>query len=822
MAVAVASLACLAVAPSVAAAAADPDHVNFTLEGCRLPAGETLPNTTTPAYAGQYVCDDADYTTGNLGKSWNELDLVPHRLTADTSVAQTYAVAITADNFNGGAPGYDVISVPVVNAALSTGDCSVIAGPQETLTPGAGGTDTSIYRLLTITQGAGSHCVFDYYERLALGSHLFSGSSLHSNLLNQQFGTAGIGARDVSIPVKEILPQGLSKTMTATTGNATSWNVTKDSTPSHLQFDTCASGQSARTQGVTITVNWTKTTVDSGQVTTVSNITLDNPASRAITATVADKVYEGTNHNTQVGTTYSSGAVVVQPNSTRTVTNTQTFALTPGVTHYNDVATATYTDLVTGVVVPGNTTATAGADLVTVPNVDNSTATITDTEQITGTGLTFSIDSVSLAGAGFTPAYTAGSGDQITGPITWSSGVVSGSGGVVFEKTVQVAGALNTTGSLSDVATLTDKAGNTSTASASTSIVARACIQGQKFEDRDADGVKDPGEPGLAGVRIYVDLNGNGAFDAGEPSAVTAADGTYSISTAGIADGTYALNEVLPAGYVCSYPASCSHSITVGPGPAVTGQDFGNYRPASVSGLKYGDANDNGVKDNGETGLAGFTFYADANGNGTLDAGEPSAVSAADGTWTIPGIKPGAYTIREVGKDGYVCTQPSPCTYQVTLSSGDAVNGRIFGNYLVPPPPPPAPPAPVVSPVVAQSPAPAPAPVVPAPVVKPATVVSGVAALYGPKRCVTNNFVASVTGRQIAKVQFYVNNRLVATRTQRTAGRYSYTVKATSLSYAVHKLTAKVTYVAAARTKVKTMSFSFSRCAKAAVSKFTG
>src|SRR5262245_60454618 len=53
------------------------NHVNFTLEACKLTAGTTLP------IAGQFICPDAMYTTGNLGKSWNELDLVPHRLTME-------------------------------------------------------------------------------------------------------------------------------------------------------------------------------------------------------------------------------------------------------------------------------------------------------------------------------------------------------------------------------------------------------------------------------------------------------------------------------------------------------------------------------------------------------------------------------------------------------------------------------------------------------------------------------------------------------------------------------------------------------------------
>ena len=565
--VAIAAFACLLMAPAMAAAAPDPVQVNFTLEGCRLPAGETLPNGN-----GDFICADADYTTGNLGKNWNELDLVPYRLHASSGSQQTYTVAITADNIDAARPGYDVISVPVLNTALSSGTCSVTASAQTARTPGIGGTDTSLYRLLDITQSAGSVCVFDYYERLALGSHLFPGASLHSNLMNQDFGTAGVGARDVSIPVKEILPQEISKTMTATTGSATSWNVTKTATPSDLNFDTCSAAGTAQAQGVTITITWTKTTVNAANVNLTSNITITNPAHRSIVATVEDKMYEGTTQATQVGSTFTSLATNVPAESSVTVTNTQNVAGT-NQTQYNDVATATYTDQVTGVAVPGNTTASATATLVNVPAINNNTATISDTETTTGPGLTFSLDSATPAATGSFNGYVLGT--ETTGPLVWTH-TVDASGQMVFNKTVHVAGERNTTGSLDDTVSLTDAAG-TQSVSAATTITARGCIHGQKFNDANSNGAKDVGEGGIAGVRIYVDLNDNMVFDVGEPSAVTDANGNYTISSAGIVDGTYPLREVLPAGQTCSFPSPCVHTITIGPGPALTGMDFGNH-----------------------------------------------------------------------------------------------------------------------------------------------------------------------------------------------------------------------------------------------------
>ena len=40
-------------------------------------------------------------------------------------------------------------------------------------------------------------------------------------------------------------------------------------------------------------------------------------------------------------------------------------------------------------------------------------------------------------------------------------------------------------------------------------------IRGTKFEDLDGDGVRDAGEPAMAGVTVYIDRNNNGVLDSG-------------------------------------------------------------------------------------------------------------------------------------------------------------------------------------------------------------------------------------------------------------------------------------------------------------------
>ena len=414
--------------------ATDPDHVNFTLEGCRLPVGATLPSSV--------ICDDSQYTTGNLGKSWNELDLVPYRLTATTGPAQTYTMAVALDAKDAGKPGYDVISAPVVNVSHSTSAaaCEITAvSGEKIMSPGIGGIDETRYRELTVHQAAGATCVFDYYGRLAIDSHLFPGSSLHANKAlvvdPTHITVSGIGAADVSIPVKEIAPQQLSKTMSANQGSAYSWSVTKEASPTELNFgNTCATTDAERTATVDITITWTRSAPSAtGAVTLKTAITAKNPAARTITVDVTDKMYEGSAQTTQIGSDASSGPVDVPPNTSKVVfSHSQEY--TGSATSFNDVATATYIDKLTGVEVKGTTSATASVDHITVSDDPASaSAIINDSESITGDGLSFSTTLPTGTVGAFTN-YTAGT--HTTGPVNWSSGLVSDSGSSTFTKTV--------------------------------------------------------------------------------------------------------------------------------------------------------------------------------------------------------------------------------------------------------------------------------------------------------------------------------------------------------------------------------------------------
>jgi hypothetical protein len=63
-------------------------------------------------------------------------------------------------------------------------------------------------------------------------------------------------------------------------------------------------------------------------------------------------------------------------------------------------------------------------------------------------------------------------------------------------------------------------------------------IEGLKYHDLDQDGTRDPGEPGLEGWNIYVDLNDNGLHEAVEAFGTTDGDGGFALAR-DIPQGTF-------------------------------------------------------------------------------------------------------------------------------------------------------------------------------------------------------------------------------------------------------------------------------------------
>jgi hypothetical protein len=502
-------------------------------------------------YGQGFICAEANPSnySGNGGDGWNEFDLVPFRLelTTGNNEAQSYSFGVAVDSLRNGVPGYDRLTIPSVNTALSTGtDCNITnVGPTTTKTPGFT-YDESIYRIVTVTLTNHAVCVIDYDARIAIGAHLFSGASMHGNITD---GTASGTNQDRSIQTGELLPQEINKDMTAVRDVDHTWNITKEATPANINLgDTCAT-PNPTDSSVEITVAWTRgPATPSGMTHITANIYATNPSHREITVSVVDRVYEGAD---ATGTLIHTSVPLVDnvPADTTELVGTDSFDTSSTATTFNDVATASYTDTIFNEPVPGQTETTATADVGTGDEL-NGSATITDVESISGSGLSFSTDSVvdssvapdtggaqALVGDTFerpvgTPYTLTTPG---TGIVTWTSGAVTDSGSVTFAKTVKFTGSGDVNGSLNDTASFNTSDGVTGSANGTIGITTNtiATLTINKTTDVNV----------AANTVFNFTVTGPGGFSA--PASVTVLAGTNSASTTlgGLNDGAYFVTE---------------------------------------------------------------------------------------------------------------------------------------------------------------------------------------------------------------------------------------------------------------------------------------
>src|SRR5659263_573795 len=109
----------------------------------------------------------------------------------------------------------------------------------------------------------------------------------------------------------------------------------------------------------------------------------------------------------------------------------------------------------------------------------------------------------------------------------------------------------------------------------------------------------------------------------------------------------------------------------------VTQPTIGN---GSISGMKFNDSNGNGIKDTGETCLAGWAIVLTGGSTATM-------TTDANGSYTFSNMAQGNYTVAEVIKPDWKQTLPVNGTYNITISSGENLTGMDFGNYLPVTPP---------------------------------------------------------------------------------------------------------------------------------------
>ncbi len=114
---------------------------------------------------------------------------------------------------------------------------------------------------------------------------------------------------------------------------------------------------------------------------------------------------------------------------------------------------------------------------------------------------------------------------------------------------------------------------------------------GVKWNDVNGNGLRDPGEGFISGVRMYLDLDGDGRIDIGEPSAKSNDLGQYTLTFPGA--GTYKLREVVEPGYVQTFPTAANnfeHTVVVTGNAAVDAPNLAGLNFGNKLTVDFGDA----------------------------------------------------------------------------------------------------------------------------------------------------------------------------------------------------------------------------------------
>ena len=196
-------------------------------------------------------------------------------------------------------------------------------------------------------------------------------------------------------------------------------------------------------------------------------------------------------------------------------------------------------------------------------------------------------------------------------------------------------------------------------------------ISGFAFNDQNANGVIEDGEPLLENWRIRLFKDGI------QIDSTMTTLGGYKFKNLDI--GTFIVNEESPPGWIQSSPSVTNYTITLGVGDTTTGRNknFGNYRSNNINGISFFDMNENRTRDKDELGLSGWKIILSGS---KID----STVTDTNGYYHFIKLPKGTYTVREQTVRGWLQTVPDiPGTYSIQLLAGKDTSNFDFGNYLI-------------------------------------------------------------------------------------------------------------------------------------------
>ncbi|MAS37945.1 MAG: hypothetical protein CL610_28380, partial [Anaerolineaceae bacterium] len=209
------------------------------------------------------------------------------------------------------------------------------------------------------------------------------------------------------------------------------------------------------------------------------------------------------------------------------------------------------------------------------------------------------------------------------------------------------------------------------------------------WDDLNADGVQDGGEPGIENVTVTLYDSGDNEID----TTTTDGDGLYLFED--VVPGDYYVVFTLPTDYVFSpqddtgatdatdsdadTTTGATIDTTLLPGENDLTWDAGMYQYASLGDRVWEDTNDNGIQDGGENGYSGVTVTLYDGDDNEID----TTTTDGDGLYLFDDLVPGDYYVVFTLPTDYVFSRLDEGADDTADSDADRTTGSTTVTTLV-------------------------------------------------------------------------------------------------------------------------------------------
>lgn len=218
------------------------------------------------------------------------------------------------------------------------------------------------------------------------------------------------------------------------------------------------------------------------------------------------------------------------------------------------------------------------------------------------------------------------------------------------------------------------------------------------WSDSDRDGIQDAGEPGISGVTLTITkADGAPAIDIfGNTVTTTTTDANGAYLFPNLSTGQYTVTVTAPAGLAPTVAGTGTSSTDSSTGSATSAVlssngasdltlDFGFVTPSvSVGNLVWFDANNDGVQDPGEPGMAGVMLtLTKSDGTAVTDIfGNPVTTTTTDasGNYLFDNLPVGRYKVSVSSPVGFQPAQSGQGVSANDSSTGSEVSAQLTIN----------------------------------------------------------------------------------------------------------------------------------------------